>query len=70
MTIITLKLPKGITEEEIKSIVEKYIKLKLEGMKALDKLLSEKGLDDEDLEDFEEFRDELWIKKGKREHRL
>ncbi len=56
---MTIRLPKGISEEEIKAVVERYVKMRLEGMRALDRMLSERGLDEESLREFEEFRDEL-----------
>ncbi len=33
-------------------------------------MLSEERLDEEALEEFERFRDELWKKKGRKEHGL
>jgi len=59
LATVTIRLPKGISEEEIKAVVERYVKMRLEGMRALDRMLSERGLDEESLREFEEFRDEL-----------
>lgn len=70
MSKLTIRLPRGVTEEEILAVIERYLELRLRGFKALDKLLSEKGLNEDSLKDFEGFREDYWEEKGRKEYGL
>ena len=52
------------------ALVKRYLELRIRSEESLNKLLSERGLDEGALKEFEEFRDELWREEGRKKFNL
>ncbi|WP_456327381.1 hypothetical protein [Archaeoglobus sp.] len=62
---ITVQIPDWMDENYAKLIFQKLIEIEKHRRELIEKIIKKIALTEEDLENFERFRDELWKKEAK-----
>jgi len=66
MKTLKLKIPDWVDESMVKYHVKEMVELEKKRKKILKRIISKLNLNEKDLEEFEEFRADLWKKEWKK----